>query len=161
YPSMSEVVSFSFFFSSRRRHTRFSRDWSSDVCSSDLFIFLQPGMRVAVPFGKKKVYTAIVLSKHNQKPSVYTPKDILTIIDEQPIVTTKQLDFWQWIAQYYMCALGDVYKAALPSAFLLESETILSFNSTFVVDLSSLTDDEFLLYQAFEQQPILRFDEVQ
>lgn len=125
------------------------------------FIFLQPGMRVAVPFGKKKVYTAIVLSKHNQKPSVYTPKDILTIIDEQPIVTTKQLDFWQWIAQYYMCALGDVYKAALPSAFLLESETILSFNSTFVVDLSSLTDDEFLLYQAFEQQPILRFDEVQ
>ncbi|SEH70585.1 replication restart DNA helicase PriA [Paenimyroides aquimaris] len=125
------------------------------------FIFLQPGMRVAVPFGKKKVYTAIVLSKHNQKPSVYTPKDILTIIDEQPIVTTKQLDFWQWIAQYYMCALGDVYKAALPSAFLLESETILSFNSTLVVDLSSLTDDEFLLYQAFEQQPILRFDEVQ
>lgn len=125
------------------------------------FIFLQPGMRVAVPFGKKKVYTAIVLSKHNQKPSVYTPKDILTIIDEQPIVTTKQLNFWQWIAQYYMCALGDVYKAALPSAFLLESETILSFNSTLVVDLSSLTDDEFLLYQAFEQQPILRFDEVQ
>src|SRR5690606_41325917 len=57
--------------------------------------------------------------------------------------------------------LGDVYKAALPSAFLLESETILSFNSTLVVDLSSLTDDEFLLYQAFEQQPILRFDEVQ
>src|SRR5690606_27805330 len=72
-----------------------------------------------------------------------------------------QLKFWKWIAQYYMCTLGDVYKAALPSAFLLESETILSFNSNKVIALDSLSDDEFLLYQAFEQQPILRFDEVQ
>ena len=60
-----------------------------------------------------------------------------------------------------MCSLGEVYKAALPNAFLLESETILSFNRDLVVDLRSLTDDEFLLYEAFEQQPILRFDEVQ
>lgn len=123
--------------------------------------FLQQGMRVAVPFGKRLVYTAMVLNKHSQKPQVYEPKDIHTIIDEQPIVTKIQMDFWQWIAQYYMCSLGEVYKAALPSAFLLESETILSFNRDLVVDLRSLTDDEFLLYEAFEQQPILRFDEVQ
>lgn len=123
--------------------------------------FLQLGMRVAVPFGKRLVYTAIVLNKHSQKPQVYEPKDIHTIIDEQPIVTKIQIDFWYWIAQYYMCSLGEVYKAALPSAFLLESETILSFNRDLVVDLRSLTDDEFLLYEAFEQQPILRFDEVQ
>jgi len=123
--------------------------------------FLQQGMRVAVPFGKRLVYTAMVLNKHSQKPQVYEPKDIHTIIDEQPIVTKIQMDFWQWIAQYYMCSLGEVYKAALPSAFLLESETILSFNRDLVVDLRSLSDDEFLLYEAFEQQPILRFDEVQ
>ena len=123
--------------------------------------FLQPGMRVAVPFGKRLVYTAMVLNKHSQKPQVYEPKDIHTIIDEQPLVTKTQLEFWQWIAQYYMCSLGEVYKAALPSAFLLESETILSFNRDLVVDLRSLSDDEFLLYEAFEQQPILRFDEVQ
>ena len=123
--------------------------------------FLQPGMRVAVPFGKRLVYTAMVLNKHSQKPQVYEPKDIHTIIDEQPLVTKTQLEFWQWIAQYYMCSLGEVYKAALPSAFLLESETILSFNRDLVVDLKSLSDDEFLLYEAFEQQPILRFDEVQ
>jgi len=123
--------------------------------------FLQQGMRVAVPFGKRLVYTAMVLNKHSQKPQVYEPKDIHTIIDEQPLVTQNQLEFWQWIAQYYMCSLGEVYKAALPSAFLLESETILSLNRDLVVDLRSLSDDEFLLYEAFEQQPILRFDEVQ
>ncbi|KAA5534379.1 replication restart helicase PriA [Paenimyroides baculatum] len=123
--------------------------------------FLQQGMRVAVPFGKRLVYTAMVLNKHSQKPQVYEPKDIHTIIDEQPIVTKIQIEFWQWISQYYMCSLGEVYKAALPSAFLLESETILSFNRDLVVDLRSLSDDEFLLYEAFEKQPILRFDEVQ
>ncbi|MEG1021377.1 MAG: primosomal protein N' [Myroides sp.] len=125
------------------------------------YIFLQQGMRVAVPFGKRLVYTAMVLNKHSQKPQVYEPKDIHTIIDEQPIVTKIQIEFWQWIAQYYMCSLGEVYKAALPSAFLLESETILSLNRDLVVDLRSLSDDEFLLYEAFEKQPILRFDEVQ
>ena len=123
--------------------------------------FLQQGMRVAVPFGKRLVYTAMVLNKHSQKPQVYEPKDIHTIIDEQPLVTKTQIEFWQWIAQYYMCSLGEVYKAALPSAFLLESETILSLNRDLVVDFRSLSDDEFLLYEAFEQQPILRFDEVQ
>lgn len=125
------------------------------------FNFLSAGMRVAVPFGKRKVYTAIVLDKHQNKPVIYEPKEILTIIDDRPIVTNHQLKFWKWIAQYYMCTLGDVYKAALPSAFLLESETILSFNNNKVIALDSLSDDEFLLYQAFEQQPILRFDEVQ
>lgn len=123
--------------------------------------FLQQGMRVAVPFGKRLVYTAMVLNKHSRKPQVCEPKDIYTIIDEQPIVTKIQIEFWQWIAQYYMCSLGEVYKAALPSAFLLESETILSLNRDLVVDLRSLSDDEFLLYEAFEKQPILRFDEVQ
>lgn len=122
--------------------------------------FLQQGMRVAVPFGKRLVYTALVLNKHNQKPQLYEAKDIHTIIDEKPIVTQIQIEFWQWISQYYMCSLGEVYKAALPSAFLLESETILSFNRDLVVDLRSLNDDEFLLYEAFERQPILRFDEV-
>ena len=102
------------------------------------YTFLQQGMRVAVPFGKRLVYTALVLNKHSQKPQVYEPKDIHTIIDEQPIVTKIQIDFWQWIAQYYMCSLGEVYKAALPNAFLLESETILSFNRDLVVDLRSL-----------------------
>ena len=124
------------------------------------FDFLQVGMRVAVPFGKRAVYTGIVAVKHHNKPAVYEAKELLAVIDEHPLVTEKQLEFWQWIAQYYMCTLGDVYKAALPSALLLESETILTLNQSKTVDLSLLTDDEYLVYDAFEKQSILRFDEV-
>lgn len=125
------------------------------------FNFIEKGMRVAVPFGKTSVYTGIVLNKHHQSPVLYQAKDIFTIIDEYPVVTDKQLQFWQWIAMYYMCTLGDVYKAALPSALLLESETILSYNKNMVVDLATLSDDEYLLVEAFENQPILRFEEIQ
>lgn len=125
------------------------------------FYFLSAGMRVAVPFGKRMVYTAIVLDKHQTKPLIYEPKDIITIIDDRSIVTEEQLTFWRWISQYYMCTLGEVYKAALPSALILESETILTFNRDKVVALDRLSDDEFILYQAFEQQPVLRVDEVQ
>ena len=125
------------------------------------FDFIREGMRVAVPFGKRSVYTAIVKARHHQGPLVYQARDIVSIIDEKAVVTEKQIEFWEWIASYYMCTLGEVYKAALPSAFLLESETILTFNSSKAVAIDTLSDDEYLLYEAFENQPILRFEEVQ
>jgi len=59
------------------------------------FNFIEKGMRVAVPFGKTSVYTGIVLNKHHQSPVLYQAKDIFTIIDEYPVVTDKQLQFWQ------------------------------------------------------------------
>jgi len=81
---------------------------------------LETGMRVAVPFGKSKVYTGIVAKIHSEKPLHYEAKLIEEILDKTPTVTEKQLKFWSWIANYYMCAEGEVLKAALPSAFLLE-----------------------------------------
>ena len=87
--------------------------------------FIQVGMRVAVPFGKSKIYTALVYEKHENEPKAYEAKDIYQIIDEAPVVTRLQLDHWQWIADYYMCSLGDVMRAAVPKAFLLESETLV------------------------------------
>ena len=87
--------------------------------------FLKEGMRVAVSFGKSKIYTALVYKIHNNEPTLYEAKEIHQILDEFPIVNKIQLKHWQWIAEYYMCALGDVYRASLPSAFLLESETII------------------------------------
>ena len=84
--------------------------------------FLKPGMRVAVPFGKSKIYTAIVHHIHNTSPQVYEAKEIHQILDEFPIVTKNQLKIWEWIASYYLCTLGDVMRAALPGAFILESE---------------------------------------
>lgn len=108
-------------------------------------------MRVAIPFGKNKIYTGLVLSIHKIAPVLYDAKEIHQILDEVPLVNELQLKHWQWIASYYMCALGDVFKAALPSAFLLESETAVCKNIAFQ-DESILTDDEFLIYEALQHQ---------
>jgi len=87
--------------------------------------FLEEGMRVAVPFGKSKIYTAVTAKIHQNPPQVYEAKPINQILDKSPLVTKHQLKFWSWIASYYMCAEGDVLRAALPGAFLLESESIV------------------------------------
>jgi len=121
--------------------------------------FLQKGMRVAVSFGNTKMYTALVLKIHQNKPELYEAIEILQILDEKPIVTEIQLQNWQWIASYYMCSLGDVYRAALPSAFLLESETIVLKNDEFTEE-TELTDDEFLIFEALQHQSQLTIHQV-
>lgn len=74
---------------------------------------VKPGMRVVVPFGRSKKYIGVVLRTHGEEPS-FDVKDILSLPDPHPIVTGLQLRLWQWIADYYMSPLGDVFKAALP-----------------------------------------------
>jgi len=122
--------------------------------------FLQPGMRVAVPFGKSKIYTAIVYSVHQNDPPGYETKPIDQILDESPVITTFQLDHWEWIANYYMCTLGEVIRAGLPSAFLLESETIITLTNSVEVDENDLTDEEFLLFEALQHQSSLHINDV-
>jgi len=117
-------------------------------------VFLQVGMRVAVPFGKSKIYTAVVASLHQNEPTAYTAKEIFQILDHQPIITKNQLKHWQWVANYYMCSLGEVLRSALPSAFLLESETLVLKNENFDTK-TPLSDDEFLIVEALEHQAIL------
>jgi primosomal protein N' (replication factor Y) (superfamily II helicase) len=124
------------------------------------FNFLKIGMRVAVPFGKSKFYTGIVSSLHHNKPTLYEAKEIHQIIDENPVVTQIQLQHWEWIAAYYMCSIGEVYRTALPSALLLESETIITVKKDFFVDQSLLTDDEYLIFEALNQQSSLKISEV-
>ncbi len=122
--------------------------------------FLQPGMRVAVQFGKSKVYAALVTLVHQTPPMVYEAKEIEHILDESPIVTPMQLELWSWIAKYYMCTKGEVMRAALPSAFLLESETLVLKNEKSSFDESLLKDDEFLVYEALQYQSLLRIQEI-
>ena len=122
--------------------------------------FLDKGMRVAVPFGKSKIYTGIVYNIHNNAPTAYEAKDIQQILDEKPVVNPKQLQLWQWIANYYMCTLGDVMRAALPSAFILESETLISKNSLKEINDAELKDDEFLVYEALHFQSALKIQEI-
>ncbi len=102
---------------------------------------LQVGMRVMVPL-QRKFYTGIVLSLHTNKPESYELKEILSILDEQSIVRRPQLQFWDWISNYYQAFLGDVYKAALPSGLKLESETQVTINPDFEAENEPLTERE-------------------
>jgi len=123
--------------------------------------FLKLGMRVAVPFGKTKVYTALVAAIHNEKPLTYDAKDIHQILDETPIITATQLELWTWISSYYMCTEGDVMRAALPNAFLLESETLITRNSSIEsYNEADLKDDEYLVFEALKQQSSLKINEL-
>lgn len=127
--------------------------------NKDEAAFLRQGMRVAVPFGKSKVYTAIVYQVHQTAPSGYETKEIDQILDEYPIVTQSQIKHWQWIAAYYMCTLGEVIRAALPSAFLLESETIISLSKNDVSE-DALSDEEFLVFEALQHQSSIHINDV-
>lgn len=89
-------------------------EWVPDV---------KPGSRVVVPFGKKKFYTGIVRQVHSIKPEGFEVKPISIILDSAPILLPSQLKLWEWIASYYLCSIGDVMKAALPSGLKPEGDT--------------------------------------
>ncbi|MBC8408002.1 MAG: primosomal protein N', partial [Rhodobacteraceae bacterium] len=91
----------------------------------DSFFGVECGMRVVVQFGQKKLYTALISKVHQNAPENYRAKPILSVLDDFPVVTEKQLDFWKWIATYYCCHLGAVMNAAFPSGLKLSSETTI------------------------------------
>ena len=128
--------------------------------NKDEALFLKQGMRVAVPFGKSKIYTGIVYVIHSEAPQGYETKSIDQILDENPIVNEIQIKHWQWIASYYMCTLGEVLRAALPNAFLLESETIITLNKDAPLDESKLSDQEFLVLEALQHQSSLHINDI-
>jgi len=108
-------------------------DWSEQI---------RIGMRVVVPFGKRKMYTAIVSLVHTYKPELpYEIKDIICLLDNQPILRSPQLKFWEWISSYYMASMGDVYQAAVPAGMKLESETLVCINPDFETE-NMLSDKE-------------------
>lgn len=92
---------------------------------------VKEGCRVVVPFGRKKYYTAIITKVHETPPEEYETKDVAEILEERPVLLARQYAFWKWMADYYLCTLGDVYKAALPSGMKLESETVVVYNPDF------------------------------
>ena len=108
-----------------------------------------PGCRVIVHFGKKRYYTAIVMDVHERgADSQYETKEIYALLDATPVLRRPQLRFWKWIASYYLCKLGDVYKAALPSGLKLESETAVTYNEEFEAD-APLRPNEQAVLDAF------------
>ncbi|MFP5471566.1 MAG: primosomal protein N' [Bacteroidia bacterium] len=117
------------------------------------------GQRVIIQFGKKKLYTAVVINVHEQAPQKYTAKYLEAVLDESPIVNETQLKLWQWIADYYCCTIGEVMIAALPAALKLSSETKVLLNQDFL-NKEQLTDDEFLIVQALEIRSVLSLQDV-
>ena len=102
---------------------------------TDLEAAVTPGCRVIVHFGKKRYYTAIVMEVHERRPNTdFETKEIYAPAGCQPSTKEAATSFWKWIASYYMCKLGDVYKAALPSGLKLESETAVTYNADFEAD---------------------------
>ena len=104
------------------------------------------GFRVLVPFGRKKFYTGIVTMLHNQRPGNYEVKDIVAVLDNDSILRHPQMKFWQWISDYYLCPVGEVYKAAVPAGMKVESETRVSANPDFIDTDGSMTERETVVY---------------
>ena len=104
------------------------------------------GFRVLVPFGRKKFYTGIVSTIHNQKPGNYEIKDIVAVLDNTSVLRQPQLKFWQWISEYYLCPIGDVYKAAVPAGMKVESETRISANPDFIDTDGTMNERETVIY---------------
>jgi primosomal protein N' (replication factor Y) len=122
---------------------------------------IKVGKRVEIQFGKYKIYSAIILNILDEPPKEYIPKEIVAVIDEHEIVSTTQLEFWKWIAQYYMCTLGDVMQASLPAYLKLDSETIYVSNKEINYQDVELSDDAFLVCEAFEFQEKLKQKDIQ
>lgn len=121
---------------------------------------IQPGMRVEVNMGRNKIYAGVVFSLHNHKPDLYQVKPIKSIIDKEPVVSELQLKFWMWIAQYYMCHIGEVMQAALPSHLKLMSESLLIWSEAFAEPPLGLSDNAFILAEALHLRKQLTIGEV-
>ncbi|GAA4319547.1 replication restart helicase PriA [Compostibacter hankyongensis] len=122
---------------------------------------VQPGSRVAVQFGKNKKYAAVVKRLHEEAPAEYTPKPLLYLLDEEPVINPVQLAFWEWMSRYYMCSEGEVLNAALPAYLKLSSETVFLFNELYGDDFSGLDDEEYLVAEALHIRRELKLDEIQ
>jgi len=122
---------------------------------------VQSGSRVAVPFGKSKVYTGIAAQLHNEPPLHYQTKPVELVLDEAPFVTKEQLLLWQWMSNYYLAPIGLIMKTALPSSMLLESETSIALTPNDELDKDKLSDNEYLIVEALEKRSEMRVDDIQ
>lgn len=121
---------------------------------------VKAGCRVVVPFGSKKYYTAVVARVHSTGPEAYETKEIGELLDDKPVLLPVQLEFWRWLSDYYLCTMGDVYKAALPSGLKLESETVIELNPEFESP-AVLTEKEQRLLDVLATHPVLTITQLE
>ncbi len=121
---------------------------------------IEIGKRVLIQFGSQKIYAAIVIETPVEKSDDYEVKPIISIIDEMPVVTEKQIAMWHWVHSYYLCFWGDVMQAALPAELRLSSETKIVLNTEKESGSEYLTDDEFLILEALHSVKELSLKEI-
>ncbi|KQR94968.1 primosomal protein N' [Chryseobacterium sp. Leaf180] len=119
------------------------------------------GMRVLVPFGGKKIYTAIVCEISNHAPENFIAKDIIGVLDDSQILPDKQLAFWQWLSSYYLCNIGEIYRFAFPASLKLESETYLKLKPLADINFENLDVHEMYLIQALEVRQLINLTDVE
>ncbi len=117
------------------------------------------GKRVVVQFGKKKIYTAIIVAVHRDVPA-YETKPIISVLDDKPIVTAHQLLLWEWISRYYLCSIGEVMKAALPSGLKLESESVI-FPGLLIDEYETTSDDEYKILSYLKEKESALIGDIQ
>lgn len=122
---------------------------------------MKTGMRVLVPFGGKKIYTGIVFELHDRAPENFSAKEVISILDDQPILPEEQIHFWNWLSDYYLCKLGEIYRFAFPSSLKLESETYLKLKPDTTVDFENLDVNEMYLIQALEVRQLINLTDIE
>jgi len=121
----------------------------------------QLGSRVAVPLGKNKLHTAVVVNIHQNRPLHYEAKPVKDVLDPYPIINVNQLKLFKWVKNYYLCEFGEILRACLPNALLIQSETLLQLSENYKDNKDNLSDDEFLVVDAIERQTQIKFSDVQ
>lgn len=125
----------------------------------ELVAAVRPGLRVEVEFGGAKRYAGLVSKLHHETPP-HKFKTILSVIDEEPILNERTLQFWQWLSEYYCCSLGEVMEAALPANLKLASERRLVLSPLYDGNITGLTDKEYLITEALSIQETITIDDV-
>ena len=118
----------------------------------DMLPHVRNGARVVVPFGRKKYYTGIVRNITDVAPGNFEIKEIGMVLDGgEPVVKRPQMQFWEWVAEYYLCGVGDVYKAAVPAGLKIESETFIEIAPDYrEAPEQVLTERESMIVQALD-----------
>ncbi|MBQ3605809.1 MAG: primosomal protein N' [Muribaculaceae bacterium] len=128
----------------------------------DMVQRIKVGQRVIVQFGSKKFYTGIIESISPIAPEGYEVKDIVSILDDFSITKHPQLKLWHWISEYYLCSIGDVYKAAVPAGLKVESETFIELDKDFEEDEENrLSEREVIICQLLEHEGKLSTSDIE
>ncbi|MCH7535923.1 MAG: DEAD/DEAH box helicase family protein, partial [Bacteroidetes bacterium] len=136
----------------------------------DTYVYLVPnqflrglaiGMRVVVPFGNKQSYCAVIRRIHQNKPDDYVAKSIEAVIDHSQIISETHIQFWEWMANYYVCTIGEVMNAALPAGLKINHSDSILLNQSKKYDKSALSDNQFVVVDALELNTSLKIEEVE